>query len=269
MGSNGNEGPGMGAAAHEVGNVADGGHAVPTLLSVAERFVSINGEGPQAGRLAAFVRFAGCNLACAYCDTAWSRTPEAQTEVLDAAEVAAWVAQTGAGCATLTGGEPLLQQALPALVQMLLALPVRTPAGRPLHVEVETNGACDLTQLDALRMQADGEGWGAGTLAFTVDCKLSAAGTEAEAAMLTHNYGLLRPHDAVKFVCGSVADLDQARAVIERFGLTERCAVLLSPVHGRLDAAAIADYMRDHAMADVRLQLQLHKVIWPGVERGV
>lgn len=242
---------------------------MPALLSVAERFVSINGEGPAAGRLAAFIRLAGCNLACAYCDTPWAREPEAATEVLDAAELAAWAAQTGAGCVTLTGGEPLLQPALPALVQMLLALPVRTPAGQPLRIEVETNGACDLGPLCDLRTLAEGEGWGAGTLAFTVDCKLAAAGTEAAAAMLSRNYGLLQAQDAVKFVCGSRADLDQARAVIERFGLAGRCAVLLSPVHGRLEAAAIVDYMKEYRMADVRLQLQLHKAIWPGVERGV
>ena len=248
---------------------ADPRLTVPTLLSVAERFVSINGEGPEAGRLAAFIRLAGCNLACAYCDTPWSRAPESATEVLEAAELAAWAAQTGAGCVTLTGGEPLLQPALPALVQMLLALPLRTQAGQPLRIEVETNGACDLGPLCALRTQAEGEGWGAGTLAFTVDCKLAAAGTEAAAAMLTHNYGLLEPQDAVKFVCGSRADLDQARQVIEQFGLARRCTVLLSPVHGRLDAAAIADYLKEHRMADVRLQLQLHKLIWPGVERGV
>ncbi len=248
---------------------ADPRLTVPTLLSVAERFVSINGEGPEAGRLAAFIRLAGCNLACAYCDTPWSRAPESATEVLEAAELAAWAAQTGAGCVTLTGGEPLLQPALPALVQMLLALPLRTQAGQPLRIEVETNGACDLGPLCALRTQAEGEGWGVGTLAFTVDCKLAAAGTEAAAAMLTHNYGLLEPQDAVKFVCGSRADLDQARQVIEQFGLAGRCTVLLSPVHGRLDAAAIADYLKEHRMADVRLQLQLHKLIWPGVERGV
>ncbi len=248
---------------------ADPRLTVPTLLSVAERFVSINGEGPEAGRLAAFIRLAGCNLACAYCDTPWSRAPESATEVLEAAELAAWAAQTGAGCVTLTGGEPLLQPALPALVQMLLALPLRTQAGQPLRIEVETNGACDLGPLCALRTQAEGEGWGVGTLAFTVDCKLAAAGTEAAAAMLTHNYGLLEPQDAVKFVCGSRADLDQARQVIEQFGLAGRCTVLLSPVHGRLDAAAIADYLKERRMADVRLQLQLHKLIWPGVERGV
>lgn len=242
---------------------------MPTLLSVAERFVSINGEGPEAGRLSAFVRTAGCNLACAYCDTPWSREPEAATEVLDVAEVAAWVAEAGVGCVTITGGEPLLQQALPALVQMLLALPVRTPAGQPLRIEIETNGACDLGPLDALRIQAEGEGWGCNVLAFTVDCKLAAAGTEAEAAMLTHNYGLLRRQDAVKFVCGSDADLDQARRIIERFDLATRCTVLLSPVHGAMDAARIVEYMKDHRMADVRLQLQLHKAIWPGQDRGV
>ena len=89
-------------------------------MPVAERFVSINGEGPRAGRFAAFVRFAGCNLSCSYCDTRWACQPGCPVEQLSCAQIARWVLEQGVPCATLTGGEPLLQPLLPELARILL-----------------------------------------------------------------------------------------------------------------------------------------------------
>ena len=78
-------------------------------MPVAERFVSVNGEGVRAGRLASFVRFAGCNLRCSYCDTMWANEPGCHVEDLRVEDIAAWVAAQPAACTTLTGGEPALQ----------------------------------------------------------------------------------------------------------------------------------------------------------------
>lgn len=83
------------------------------LLPVVERFVSVNGEGPRAGRLAAFIRFAGCNLACSWCDTAWANVENCDHEDMEPRDLVEWVSDTGASCVTLTGGEPALQRGLP------------------------------------------------------------------------------------------------------------------------------------------------------------
>ena len=76
-------------------------------MPVAERFVSINGEGACAGKLAAFIRFTGCNLRCGYCDTMWANVPGAAAKGETPEQLAAWVRQTGVECVTLTGGEPV------------------------------------------------------------------------------------------------------------------------------------------------------------------
>ena len=107
-------------------------------MPVAERFVSINGEGACAGKLAAFIRFTGCNLRCGYCDTMWANVPGAAAKGENPEQLAAWVRQTGVECVTLTGGEPVLQPLLPQLVELLLVEP--GPNGRGLRVEIETNG---------------------------------------------------------------------------------------------------------------------------------
>lgn len=106
------------------------------LLPVAERFVSVNGEGRAAGKLAAFIRFTGCNLACSYCDTMWANAPVAadRAERVSVADLVAWARETRVECITLTGGEPVLQPELPRLVRALLAEP--GPLGRGLRVEI-------------------------------------------------------------------------------------------------------------------------------------
>ena len=101
-------------------------------MPVAERFVSINGEGACAGKLAAFVRFTGCNLRCGYCDTMWANVPGAAAKGETPEQLAAWVRQTGVECVTLTGGEPVLQPLLPQLVELLLGEP--GPCERGLRV---------------------------------------------------------------------------------------------------------------------------------------
>lgn len=228
-------------------------------MPVAERFVSINGEGLRTGQLSAFVRFAGCSLACSYCDTDWARTEAAAVEHLTVEELADWAFAQPTACITLTGGEPLEQ---PALARLVAALLDRIEE-RPRTIEVETNGACDIAELAALRESAPA--WN--ELAFTLDRKLPSSGMEER--MHPGNYGFLGASDAVKFVCGSLSDLEVARDIIEEHGLTLRTNVLLSPVQDALLPATIIDFMRDNAMVYERVQLQLHKIVWPGQEKGV
>lgn len=233
-------------------------------LPVAERFVSVNGEGRAAGKLAAFIRFTGCNLACSYCDTMWANAPAAadRAERVSVADLVAWARETRVECITLTGGEPALQPELPRLVRALLAEP--GPLGRGLRVEIETNGAADLCELTRLREECASL---PGSLTFTVDWKLPASGMEDR--MLRENFALLDACDTVKFVCGGEGDLVRMLEVSRELGLPNRVPVYLSPVFGRLDPARIVDFMQDNNLIWATAQLQLHKIIWPGVEKGV
>lgn len=257
-----------GAPGHDVAR----GSAAPTFsesaasrtLPVAERFVSVNGEGRAAGKLAAFIRTTGCNLACSYCDTMWANAPAAanHTERVSVADLVAWARETRVECVTLTGGEPALQPELPSLVRALLAEP--GPLERGLRVEIETNGAADLREFAQLREECASL---PGSLTFTVDWKLPASGMEGR--MLRENFTLLDARDIVKFVCGGEDDLGRMLEVSRDLGLPNRVPVYLSPVFGRLDPARIVDFMQENNLTWATAQLQLHKIIWPGVEKGV
>ena len=219
------------------------------MLSVVEKFVSINGEGAHAGELAAFIRFKGCNLGCSYCDTKWANQSAAISACCNPDELAGWVERRGVKNVTLTGGEPLLQEDISELVDLLLA------QGR--RVEIETNGSIPLDRFAKRELRP----------VFTMDYKLPSSGMEI--AMRRDNFKLLNKHDTVKFVAGSTADLHRALEIIEQYRLCERCHVYLSPVFGKLNPAEIVNFMLDNEMNGVRLQLQLHKFIWSPERRGV
>lgn len=218
-------------------------------MKVVEKFISINGEGTRAGELAVFIRFQGCNLRCSYCDTMWANEPDCPYESMTPEQVDAYVRSTGITNVTLTGGEPLLQKELPALLALLLR-------DGTLRVEIETNGAVHLAPF-----------CGKYRPVFTMDYKLPSSGCEG--GMKPENLELLAPEDTVKFVSGSLADLERALEIIQKYDLTNRCHVYLSPVFGSIQPADMVSYMMAHHMNEVRLQIQMHKVIWDPNKRGV
>lgn len=219
------------------------------MFPVVEKFVSINGEGTRAGELAVFIRFRKCNLHCSYCDTRWANDDSASAVMMTAAEIADYVGSTGVVNVTLTGGEPLLQTDISELTDMLISSGHR--------VEIETNGSISIAELASREKRP----------AFTLDYKLPGSGMESH--MRTENYEHLRPVDTVKFVSGSLTDLERAAEIIKKFSLTDRCNVYISPVFGEIAPAAIVDFLKDNALNGVRLQLQLHKFIWNPDKRGV
>jgi len=225
-------------------------------MKLAESFISINGEGVRAGELALFLRFTGCNLSCSYCDTRWANEAGCRYEEKSVEELVGYVSSSGIKNVTLTGGEPMLQRELPDLVEGLLGL-------QGTRVEIETNGAVPLDKVARLR-SIEGT---SGRLSFTMDYKLPSSGCEAD--MLTDNFRLLGQEDTVKFVSGSRDDLERAADIISEYGLTKRCRVYISPVFGKIDPQVIVDFMKEKKMNDVRLQLQLHKLIWEPDRRGV
>lgn len=220
-------------------------------MRVAEKFISINGEGTRAGELAVFVRFTGCNLRCSYCDTMWANEPGCPYEEMSPEQICDYVRSTGIKNVTLTGGEPLLQKDMDKLISLLIS-----ECG--VRVEIETNGAVDLRPFAELPE---------GRPLFTMDYKLPSSGYEDR--MIAENFSVLEKEDTVKFVSGRRADLERAGEIIEKYGLLDRCHVYFSPVFGRIEPAEIVDFMLNKRMNKARIQIQVHKVIWDPNERGV
>ena len=222
---------------------------MPTY-KIAETFSSINGEGLKAGQLAFFIRFKGCNLDCSYCDTKWANAPDAPFVEMTDSEIIAEVRKSGIRNVTVTGGEPLIQKDIIPLLERL--------CGNGNSVEIETNGAADISHV---------VGMGENRPVLTMDYKLPSSGMEG--FMRKENFPLLGSRDTVKFVSGSLEDLERAAEIISEYKLTERCHVYLSPVFGKIDPQDMVNFMLEKNLNGVNLQLQLHKFIWDPDKRGV
>lgn len=217
---------------------------------VVEIFESINGEGMRAGELAVFVRMKDCNLCCSYCDTAWACTGDVPCRQMTEEEICLQILNTGIRNVTLTGGEPLLQENIDILLQRLTAEP-------SLRIEIETNGSIDISPYRQ----------GMYPPVFTLDYKLPGSGMEAR--MYLDNFRRVSAEDTVKFVVSDDRDLERAKEIILTYDLQARCHVIFSAVFGRIEPERIVAFMRNHCLNAVRLQLQLHKIIWDPEQRGV
>ena len=220
-------------------------------FSVVEKFISINGESRRAGELAVFVRFRGCNLRCNYCDTLWACVDTAECEYMSVQEIYEYIKSTGIKNVTLTGGEPMLQKDIKELLKLL-------GGDRDLRIEVETNGAVLLDEYYRTVPE---------NISFTVDYKCPGSGMEK--LMCLRNFEEIRELDTVKFVVSDRNDLDCMVKIIDTYRLTEKCMVYVSAVFGRIEPQEIVEYMTEHKLNDVRLQLQMHKYIWDPEKRGV
>ncbi len=212
-------------------------------LIVNEIFYSIQGESSWAGIPFVFVRLTGCNLRCSYCDTRYAYD-EGSAWSLDA--ILDQVNRYACRCITLTGGEPLLQPECADLVSCLLS--------RGYTVTLETNGSQDVGLIDKRCIKI-------------MDLKCPSSG------MQTHNrwanIELLTPEDEVKFVIADHDDFEFARSAIMRFGSKIPATHLLfSAAHGEMEPQQLARWMLD-ARVEARLQVQLHKILWPSRQRGV
>lgn len=220
------------------------------IFPVAEKFISINGEGKKAGELALFIRFRKCNLHCVYCDTLWANQDNSPAEWLTLEQLVQYVKQTGIRNITLTGGEPLLQEHIDLLITELMQ--------NGHQVEIETNGSISMQKLACQEYRPD----------FTLDYKLPSSGMEK--FMLTENYAYLdREHDVIKFVVGNREDLEKSLEVIEQFDLLNKAKIYFSPVFGEIAPVEIVEFMKEKRLNRVRIQLQLHKFIWSPEQGGV
>jgi len=211
-------------------------------LRVIEVYTSVQGESTWAGLPCTFVRLAGCNLRCSWCDSEFTFTGGQHLAIDDVVDQ---VAAAGVSLVEVTGGEPLVhRQAIP-LMQRLL--------DRGHRVLLETSGSLSIADVpDPVHVILD----------------LKPPDSGEEASNLWDNVPLLRPHHEVKFVLASERDYRWARDVIAARGLADRCPVILSPAWGLLDPAELVEWM----LADrvpARLGIQLHKVVWDRDARGV
>lgn len=207
-------------------------------LRVTEIFYSLQGESNSVGMPTAFIRLTGCPLRCGYCDTSYAFKGG---QWMSLTEVMALVQSHTTRYVTVTGGEPLAQEACHELLRSLCDAGYR--------VSLETSGALDVAAVDP-------------RVVLVMDIKTPGSG-EMEKNRY-QNIPLLKPTDQVKFVICNEADYQWSKHQVEQFALESRCEVLFSPVHGEQDPAQLAEWiLRDRLQ--VRFQLQLHKLLWGNV----
>jgi 7-carboxy-7-deazaguanine synthase len=213
------------------------------VLTVNEIFHSIQGESTHAGRPCVFVRLTACDLRCSWCDTPYA-FHEGRKMSLD--EVVDRVKAYDCPVVEITGGEPLLQKDSLPLMQRLL--------DGGFTVMVETGGHRSIADVPAGVIRI-----------MDVKCPGSGESHRNDWSNMEH----LGATDEVKFVIKDRADYEFAKEVVARYGLPDRVrAVLFSPVHGVMDAKALAAWILEDRLP-VRLQLQVHKYVWDAQTRGV
>lgn len=211
-------------------------------VAVTEIYASVQGESTHAGRLCTFVRLAGCPLRCRWCDTTYSFTAGARMPLAD---ICNEVKRLGLPLVELTGGEPLAQAGAAPLVGLLCEL--------GYEVLIETSGAYPVADLDPRAV---------------VIADLKCPGSGEHARNRWDVLAGLRPRDELKIVVADRADFDWACQRLRDELADCPATVLWSAVHGELDGASLAAWLLELRPRG-RLQVQLHKVLWPAAARGV
>ncbi len=205
------------------------------ILRINEIFFSLQGETSRVGLPTVFIRLTGCPLRCGYCDTEYAFSGG---ENMSISAILSKVSHYKARYITVTGGEPLAQKACPMLLSALC------DAG--YAVSLETSGALDISEVD-VRV-----------------CKVMDIKTPGSGEMVKNqwsNLDYLTQQDELKFVLCDEADYQWASEIVRTRRLDQVCSILFSPVYDQLDPSILATWiLRDHL--PVRLQIQLHKLLW-------
>ena len=212
------------------------------MLKINEIFKSIQGESSHAGLPCIFVRLTGCNLRCTYCDTGYAFYEGKEMSVADVVKA---VEGCGISLVEITGGEPLLQKEVYPLMQALLE--------KKYTVMLETGGSLSLDEIPKAVIKI-------------MDLKCPSSGEEPRNHY--ENLGQLTFQDEVKFVIQTREDYDWCKKILIEYSIPEKTQVLFSPVYEKLDLKDLAKWILEDNLR-VRLQTQLHKVIWSKDAIGV
>jgi 7-carboxy-7-deazaguanine synthase len=204
-------------------------------------FRSIAGETTRAGLPAAFVRLSGCNLRCGWCDTKKAWDPGTDMSLDRVVEL---LLKKDDHLIVVTGGEPLLQAGTVELCERLIE--------RGREVLLETNGSLDVAGVPA-------------GVRIILDLKTPSSGEHEKMDM--DNLPRLRSGDEVKFVIAGRGDFDWAAARLDEHNLPENVSILFSPAFDLIEPKQLAGWILESGLA-VRLQLQVHKILWPGDAEG-
>ena len=218
------------------------------MYKVNEIFLSIDGEGCRTGLPVVFVRLYGCNLNCSYCDTRYSCEQQEYKE-MSLYDILAQVLSYGVPRVTLTGGEPLIHPGVKDLITSLVA--------NDIEVNIETNGAVDLDEFIEFKYNSK--------VVFTMDYKCKSSGMEDK--MILSNLVFLQPKDVIKFVVSNYNEMEEMEYILE----ASKCKaqVYVSPVFGAIEPKELVEYVLENKLNNVKVQVQLHKIIWEPTKRGV
>ncbi len=212
-------------------------------MKICELFASIQGESTYAGTPCTFIRLSGCNLRCSYCDTTYSYEEGAEQSI---EEILERVRDAGLNLVEITGGEPLLQhEEVAELTKRLLDAGYR--------VLIETNGSMSISSLDKRAI-------------VIMDMKTPSSGMSEENDL--SNFAYLKPDDEIKFVISNRNDYSWSKKMVIEHGLSKRCTVLFSPAACSINPRELAGWILQDRL-EVRLNMQLHKIIYNPDERGV
>jgi 7-carboxy-7-deazaguanine synthase len=212
------------------------------MLKVNEIYYSVQGESTKAGLPCVFIRLTFCNLRCTYCDTEYAFYNGNDLEI---SEIISRVKQYNCKLVELTGGEPLVQKESLELMKQL--------CDEGFEVMLETSGSLSTKEVDE-------------RVKVILDFKCPSSGMVKK--NLYENVNYLKPIDEVKFVIGSREDFDWSKELVSKYQLSEKCEVLFSVVFGKLTAEDLVKWILEENL-NVRFQLQMHKVIWEPMKRGV
>ncbi len=211
-------------------------------MNICELFYSIQGESTFAGLPCIFIRLSQCNLQCSYCDTSYANEVGKEMSLKDILNA---VGKFPCKLVEITGGEPLLQKEVVKLMTLLCE--------RKYTVLIETNGSLDLAVIPD-------------NVTIIMDLKCPSSGMSDK--NIYSNLDHLKQGDNLKFVIADRNDFNWALSVVDKYKLTaQKFTVLMSPVLSLLKPSELAQWILE-CQKPIRLQLQLHKLIWNSEERG-
>ena len=216
-------------------------------MIVNEIFYSIDGEGIRTGELAIFIRLTGCNLNCSYCDTKYALKKDAGTK-MTIEEILKEIKKYNCKNITITGGEPLFHNNINKLIDKLIK--------NNYKVNIETNGTIDISPY-------------LNKCLITMDYKLPSSNMEK--AMKLDNLEKLTNNDVLKFVTEK-SDFPKIEEILKKYKI--KSYIYISPVFGKVEPEEIVEFMKEMNYKGInteklRIQVQLHKIIWDPEKRGV